>query len=348
MIGVITDTHCGARNSQDIFLKNSEQFYSEIFFPHLRTEGISKILHLGDYFDDRKKIIMKSLEHNKRVFLDKLREYNIRMYVICGNHDVFYKNTNSLNSLDQLLGEYSDVVEIIEKPQVLDLDGFEIGLVPWINSENEKESLKFIKSCKAEYLAGHFDIAGFYMNSGHQSDSGLKPSLFKKYKEVWSGHFHLKHSIGNVHYLGSPFEMTWDDYGSDRGFYTVDPTTSVRTFIPNTYKLYTVLQYHDDFKVENEEEIAGHFVKVYVKEGSDLKRFDKFRAYLDHLGAHEVKVIDESVRTEESGQVIDMDRLESTEDLIRVFVDNSEEVKNKDRVKQKLIETYLKVVDNGL
>ena len=32
-IAILNDTHCGIRNSSEIFLKNSEDFYNEVFFP---------------------------------------------------------------------------------------------------------------------------------------------------------------------------------------------------------------------------------------------------------------------------------------------------------------------------
>ena len=34
-IAILNDTHCGVRNSNDIFLDNAEKFFTDVFFPHL-------------------------------------------------------------------------------------------------------------------------------------------------------------------------------------------------------------------------------------------------------------------------------------------------------------------------
>ena len=98
-IAILNDTHCGCRNSSDIFMDYQERFYTEEFFPYLLENGITQILHLGDYYDNRKTINLKALNHNRRIFLDRLRDHNIHMDIIPGNHDVYFKNTIELNSL---------------------------------------------------------------------------------------------------------------------------------------------------------------------------------------------------------------------------------------------------------
>ena len=52
-LAIINDTHCGVKNGSDVFLDNAEDFYSKVFFPYLEEHGITKVLHLGDYYDHR-------------------------------------------------------------------------------------------------------------------------------------------------------------------------------------------------------------------------------------------------------------------------------------------------------
>ena len=68
-IAILNDTHLGVRNSSDIFLDNAAQFYTKTFFPYLLSNGIKQILHLGDYYDNRKAINIKALNHNRKYFL---------------------------------------------------------------------------------------------------------------------------------------------------------------------------------------------------------------------------------------------------------------------------------------
>ena len=80
-------------------------------------------------------------------------ERDITMDLILGNHDVYYKNTNSVNAPELLLFE-SDNINIIHEPVVKEYDGFNIALVPWINQENYADSVDFLCQCKCRCLYG--------------------------------------------------------------------------------------------------------------------------------------------------------------------------------------------------
>ena len=32
-LAILNDTHCGIRNSSEIFLQNAQEFYEKVFFP---------------------------------------------------------------------------------------------------------------------------------------------------------------------------------------------------------------------------------------------------------------------------------------------------------------------------
>ena len=53
-IAILNDTHCGIRNSSEIYLNNSEQFYNNVFLPECEKYNVKQIVHLGDYYDHRK------------------------------------------------------------------------------------------------------------------------------------------------------------------------------------------------------------------------------------------------------------------------------------------------------
>ena len=62
------------------------------------------------------------------------------MDIILGNHDTYFKNTNTLNSLKELQGHYMNEVNIIEKPTVVNYDGLKIGLLPWVKKMTIEKS----------------------------------------------------------------------------------------------------------------------------------------------------------------------------------------------------------------
>ena len=110
-IAIITDTHAGIRGDASWMLDYQEAFYRDVFFPKLLSENIKVLFHLGDLFDRRKYINFVTLKRTREMFLRKLADYNIKMYIIPGNHDVCFKSTNEVNSLTTLLGEFSSFVD---------------------------------------------------------------------------------------------------------------------------------------------------------------------------------------------------------------------------------------------
>ena len=103
-IAVLNDSHTGIRNSSEIFLDNAAKFYKEIFFPTCDERGIDQILHLGDYYDHRKFVNFKALNHNRKHFLNEVRSRGMKMDII-----PFFKvialdlTTQILSGIDQLI-----------------------------------------------------------------------------------------------------------------------------------------------------------------------------------------------------------------------------------------------------
>mgnify|MGYP000157954734 FL=1 len=160
-IALINDTHNGVRNSSEIFLKNAQTFYENIFFPECEKHNITQIVHLGDYYDHRKFVNFKALNHNRKHFLNEVRSRGMKMDIIPGNHDTYYKNTNDLNSLKECLGHYMNEIHIVMEPRVMEYGSLKMALLPWICNENYETSMKFIRECKADWLGGHLELNGF-------------------------------------------------------------------------------------------------------------------------------------------------------------------------------------------
>ena len=55
-IAILNDTHAGVRGDMVAMADYQGRFYNEVFFPYLKENGITHILHLGDYFDRRKNV----------------------------------------------------------------------------------------------------------------------------------------------------------------------------------------------------------------------------------------------------------------------------------------------------
>jgi len=347
-VAILNDTHCGIRNSSDIMMKYQERFYSEVFFPYLLENGITKILHLGDYYDNRKFINFKALEHNRKIFLEKLREYKIHMDIIPGNHDVFYKNTNDLNSLKELLGHYMAEVRIIEKPTVVQYGSTNVALVPWINQDNEEATYKFLQTCKADIVGAHLELEGFEMQAGIPCTHGMSSDVFKRFDTVMTGHFHTKSNMGNIHYLGSQMEFFWSDAHEPKYFHVFDTDTRELTPVHNPITLFQKIYYDDtvekaEYKYRTGQlpDVTDKFVKLIVVNKSNPKLFEHFINRLQSKHIHELKIA-ENFEEFVGGSVEDEKvSVESTEELLSTYIEAVETPLDKQRIKQMIHELMI-------
>ena len=343
-IAILNDTHCGARNSSDIFMDYQEKFYDDVFFPYLIENKIDKIIHLGDYYEHRKYVNFKALEHNRRIFLDKLREHNITMDIIPGNHDVFYKNTNELCSLKELMGHYMDCVKIYMENEVVEYDGLKIALIPWINVENYADTMDFIKTCSADIIGGHFEFSGFEMYKGIPNPHGMDTKEFNRFEMVLSGHFHTKSSRDNIHYLGSQMEFTWGDCDDPKYFHILDTDTREITPVRNPHTLHTKLVYNDektDYNTIDVTHLDNQFVKVIVERKQDFFAFDRLIDRITQRPIHELKIAE--TFTEYMGDNVEDEeiKLDDTQVLLDSYVEAVETEADKEKLKTLLRGLYV-------
>jgi DNA repair exonuclease SbcCD nuclease subunit len=337
---ILNDTHCGIRNSSDIFIEYQRRFYEEVFFPYCLDNNIKKVVHLGDAFEHRRFVNFKALHSYRRSFLDRLREYGMTMDIIPGNHDIYYKNTLEVCALKELMGHYTDCVTIHMDPTVVEYDGLKVGLVPWICQDNEKQIEHFLDTCDAPIIGGHFELAGFEVMKGITLHDGHSANNLRRFETVLSGHFHTKSNQGNIHYLGAQMEFFWNDAGDDKFFHIFDTEDRSLTPVRNPLTLYEKVLY-DDTKVNYNEFdtdiFDGKFVKVIVINKTDQFTFDRFLDRIGNRQVHDLK-IQENLQEWVGDNVADSSlEVEDTSELLRGYVDNVETILDKDRLKNELI-----------
>lgn len=345
-VAIITDQHFGARNDSIAFLDFFEKFYENTFFPTIDAAGITTVLILGDTFDRRKYVNFYALDRAKKMFFDKLEERGIRVHMLAGNHDTYYKNTNEVNSPDLLLTEYNNI-DVISKPETIVVDGTSICMMPWICPENYQESIDHIKNTKAEICMGHFEIAGFAMYRGMESHDGLAKETFEKFDLVFSGHYHHRSSDKHIHYLGNPYELTWQDYNDPRGFHLFDLETRGLEFMGNPYRMFERIEYNDK---EQEPidldlvDLAQKYVKLVVVNKGDFYKFDKFIGKLYNKGCHEIKIIEDMSEFQE-GEIGEEINLEDTLSVLSHYVDSIETDVDKEQIKTFMRTLYTEAVN---
>lgn len=311
---LINDLHFGVRNDNLLFCNYFDLFINNVFIPTLEKNGIEEIIILGDVFDRRKFINYQTLAWVKG-FFEKLKNYKI--HIILGNHDTFFKNTNQLNSIQLLLSEYSNIsiyTEPIEVNKFL--------FIPWINVENLDSVVEKINKSSCEIVMGHLAITGFSMFKGTFCSEGLNPDTFDKFKSVYSGHFHIKSSSANIHYLGSPWDLTFSDAEDQKGFHLYDAEKDELEFIENPYKMYWKLYYEDEKGKKLKDLLLPKdpyatilnktYVKVYVKKKTNPIHFDRYIARINEFEPASLTIIDDSFQQANSSENENLSLIEDT------------------------------------
>jgi len=341
-VALITDTHFGARSDSQPFDNFFRKFYDNVFFPTLERENITTVLHLGDVFDRRKYINFNTLKNCREYFFDRLESQGQAVHMLAGNHDTYFKNTNEVNSPDLLLRDYNNIT-VYDQPTTIELDGRTILMMPWICSDNYAECMDAIRSSLAPVMFGHLELSGFVMHKGMQNEGGMETSIFDKFDLVGTGHFHHRSSRGNIHYLGNPYELTWNDFDDPRGFHIFDTETLDLQFIENPYTMFAKYLYNDT--VEDPDSIdtsvfAEKMVKLVVVNKTDFYKFDQFVDRLYKRNVLELKIIEDFSEFEHEALGDDFN-VEDTLSLLDSFVDSSETDANKSRIKSLLKELYV-------
>lgn len=336
-VALITDTHFGARSDSIPFDNFFRKFYMEKFWPEVDKREIRTIFHLGDCFDRRKYINFNTLKSCREYFFDEAKKRDIKIVMIVGNHDTFFKNTNNVNSPHLLLNEY-DNIEAYSSPT--ECEG--ILLMPWICTDNYQACMQAIEQTECSTMFGHLEIAGFQMYKGHENDEGFDPKLFKKFDLVCSGHFHHRSSKGNISYLGNPYEMTWADFDDPRGFHIFDTSTKELEFIENPYNIFSKLYYDDTKDIEYDvNDFENKHLKLIVVNKTDFYKFDQFVEKIYQSNPLELKIIEDMSEFEAEALGSEEVDLEDTLTLLSQYVDNLDTDADKSRIKTLMKTLYV-------
>lgn len=325
-VAILGDTHFGMRNDLLCFHEHYEKFYSNIFFPYLKEHGIDTIIQLGDLFDRRKYINFNTLHMCRRYFFDELQRQNIKLITLIGNHDIFWKESLSVNSTELLLGSYNNIT-IINKPKTITLNDTPIDIIPWICKENYEDCLHFIQNSRSELCVGHFEISGFSMYKDMPSDEGLDRKMFKKYELVLSGHYHHKSKQDNIVYAGTPGEMTWQDYDDPRGFHVLDLADRTLKFHANPYKMFHKIYYDD--KKDSTSEITNMdlsmytntYVKVVVINKTNPYLYDVFLTNLHSVSPMDITIAEDMSEGEDELET-SIEEAQDTIGILSKYIDN--------------------------
>ena len=336
-VGCFSDIHIGlgqdSKQWHDIalnFAKWASKEYKDL--------GIDEIIIPGDIFHNRSEIGVSTLAVAKE-FFDYFKDFTV--YISSGNHDCFYKNNSTVNSISILDGWGN--IQIIDKEcKTIKTPYKDIVMVPWgVEYDNIPQTDGII--------FGHFEISSFYMNSYKVCDHGMESKqLFKKAPLIISGHFHKKddrkYDKGRIVYLGSPYQHNFGDSGDSRGIYVLDLEKNELEFIennisPNHIKVSAKAILKEDVDIDNfllENNIVSLIVDTDIAQedlallSSKLHKKAPLSIRTDYLQDNSTINQNDDSKEFDSGNLLKD---------IEEFVDNLD-IENKKEVIEYLTETY--------
>ena len=335
---VLGDTHWGANNGSTVMHTYFRKFYADLI-EYIKLNDIKAVIQLGDLFDRRKSVDFLSLWTAEDAMFKPLRELGVQLFVIAGNHDCTYKNTNYVNSVDLLM--HDDVTVVADGPATVDVLGVPVDFYPWVNESNMEEVLTLTKKPGGKLAVGHFEFDAFPMYPGIMAEHGMNHKLFSKYTAVYSGHYHTVSAKDNILYTGTPYELTWGDHDDPKGFWVVDLAKPAQEpeFIQNPHVLFTKIQYDDTVEIDVPN-VNEQYVKIYTVNKSDQYAFDGFLATLSAQGPYNIQVIDADIAKAVSTAMNSDVAFKSTIEMISHVVDNMELNVEKTRLKNMISEVY--------
>lgn len=273
---LIGDTHNGANGNNQRLLQQNIDLYKNFILPIIQHNHIDFCIDLGDFFDDREKIDVKTL---KTVREEILNDLPVPFYFIVGNHNQYYKNNNVLNNLSGTIGDLPNV-NVVDRFTQID----KIDIFPWITTNNIETYKKCLELTENPYCCGHFEFSGFPFDKSREADvkERISASEFSKYKEVFSGHYHIASKKGNITYVGSPVQLTWIDVDVEKKVIILDTESGETTEIVNPDNLFVQFTIPESGELPKltKADITHKRVKVHYHVGLDKEIINNLQASL--------------------------------------------------------------------
>lgn len=323
-----TDIHFGLKGNSRVHNDDCEDFV-HWFIEEAKKNNCETCIFLGDWHHHRSATNVSTMNYTVSN-MERLGAAFEKVYVIMGNHDLYYREKREINSMEYIRNIPN--IHIVNEWFVKD----DIAIIPWLEPD---EYLK-IPEMKQKYIFGHFEIPYFKMNAmvDMPDVGGIKAEHFVNQQYVFSGHFHKRQVRNNIHYIGNAFPHNYADVGDDdRGMMILENGGEPKYINwPNmpVYRYYKISQL-----LENADSLLKE--KMYVRVGLDIKiSYEEANfireTFLEKYKLRELQLIPEQLDTVEQPTV----HIEKFDSVDQIVIKQLENVDSKTYDKQILMAIY--------
>ncbi len=223
---MFTDIHFGARNNSDQHNLDNLDFV-DWFIEKVKEEKPSHIAFLGDFYENRNAINVRTLNHATEA-CRRINALGIPVIWIIGNHDLYHRSNRKIFSTNMF--EDLENFILVNEPLELSKDWY---VAPFLFREEYPTLAADINSHK--YVLGHFEFRNFVVTGATRTlDHGPDPEMFTGPKYIFSGHFHKRQFNRNIVYIGNTFPTNYGDAGdAERGMCVFEPGAAEEIYFHN-------------------------------------------------------------------------------------------------------------------
>jgi DNA repair exonuclease SbcCD nuclease subunit len=202
---VFTDLHIGLKSNSTVHNEDCWNFV-QWFTATALAENCDTVIMTGDWHNHRASINVLSLNYSLKC-LEHLNDNFSQVFIIPGNHDLFYREKRDINSIEW--AKHLPNVHVVNDF----LTEGDVTFCPWLVNDE----FRHLKTLSSKYIFGHFELPNFFMNSMivMPQHGDFDSSYLANSGHVFSGHFHQRQSKNNITYMGNAFPHNYSDAGDD-------------------------------------------------------------------------------------------------------------------------------------
>lgn len=276
-------------------------------FREAKAHKVDAVLFGGDLLHDRQKIDSLTYMGTFKV-LEKYQEEKFQVYLLLGNHDLWFGNSTKISSTYPF-GALKNF-EVIDSTQSRKICGDIWHFMPYTHDPIEELKKLPLEEIASSYLLGHLSIDGARLNSaGSIADVSIEndgdmvkvgPSLFKGYKHAFFGHYHGAQKLAkNIEYIGSPLQLSFGEADESKHIILLDTNLDDITYIENTFSPRHFYLTQDDYQSFDKDLLKNAFVDITISDITDVSLKKDLEKFSEENNIATVRVRAESKQLDE-------------------------------------------------